>query len=126
MSTWEERMSQRAKARTSPSLASRRRVALQGREAYVAAMFIRYYEPGDPDEILPEILAARCLGIKYGDPGPELEPEWCRECWGDRHVWLGNAWGLQHVRPGPEPAPGRMHDCRHACHEGEIWMAASA
>lgn len=78
--------------------------------------FSRYRQPGDPDEILPEILAARCLGITYGDPGPKLPPETCRPCWGDRYVWLGNTWGLQH-------AGGPLSGCQHDCHDGEVWLA---
>ena len=58
------------------------------------------------------------LGPRYGDPGPMLPPEVCRECWGYRHVWLGNTWGMRH-RGGPS------HDCRHVCHEGEVWLASA-
>lgn len=78
--------------------------------------FKQWREPRDPPDILPEILAARCLGLSYGDPGPVLPPEWCRACWGDRHVWYGNAWGLRHVGEG-------LQSCEHACHEGQVWMA---
>lgn len=57
-------------------------------------------------------------GISYGDPGPVLPPECCRECWGDRHVWLGNAWGLRH-------RGGSVLDCRHHCHDGEVLLASA-
>lgn len=100
---WEARMAERARTR-----------AVGGRYG----LFSRWLRPGDPEDILPEILAARCLGIRYGDPGPLLDPGMCRACWGDRHVWLGNTWGLQHREPG-------FGDCRHACHEGEIWRASA-
>lgn len=107
---WEARMAQRARTRAE---------ALWRR--YVDArygVFSQWLQPDDPEEILPQILAARCLGISYGDPGPRLPDEMCRECWGDRHVWLGNAWGLQHREPG-------FNGCRHACHEGELWLASA-
>ena len=85
-------------------------------------------EPDDPEDILPEILAARCLGIAYGDPGPLLPDDVCRECFGDRHVWMGNGWGLRHVTPPPVPPAdewGRMFGCGHSCHEGEVLMASA-
>lgn len=114
---WEARMAARARRRPSPGPGIRRRIAeLRGRDAYLAAMFGRYYEPGDPDDILPEILAARCLGIEYGDPGSRHGPEVCRECWGECRIWLGNCWGAQHAR-------GIMNGCEHPCHEGEVWLA---
>lgn len=78
--------------------------------------FSVYRQPGESEDILPQILAARCLGITYGDPGPRLEPDACRECWGDRYVWYGNCWGLRHVGLG-------LGDCEHPCHEGEVLLA---
>jgi hypothetical protein len=106
MSSWEERMAARARVRREEG---------RGRPYGVFAKWLR---PDDPDEINPLILAARCLGIEYGDPGPGLPDEMCRECWGDRHVWLGNAWGMEHRPPG-------LSGCQHACHEGEYWLASS-
>lgn len=78
--------------------------------------FYVYTEPDDPAEILLEIIAARCLGIKYGDPGPVLPSDACRQCWGDRHVWLGNVWGVEHTG-------GTMRGCKHECHQDEMWIA---
>jgi hypothetical protein len=122
MSSWEERMAARHKATVSVDEARRR---------YLGEVFLQHYPPDtgsfEPQvEILPQIIAANCLGITYGDPGPPLESNWCRECWGERHVWLGNTWGLQHAQPSPFPAPRRMHDCGHSCHEGEHWLASAA
>jgi len=105
---WEARMARRA---------ATRRDALGQRQASSRhGVFARWLRPDDPDDILPEILAARCLGIQYGDPGPKLPSDRCRQCWGDRHVWLGNTWGLKHTPPG-------FSGCKHACHEGELWLA---
>lgn len=109
MSTWEERMSQRAHARASKETQAAHRDRL--------GEFTRYVHPDDPDEILLEIIAARCLGITHGDPGPKLPPEDCRQCWGDRLVWVGNTWGLNH-RGIPRD------QCRHTCHDNEILLAA--
>ncbi len=75
-------------------------------------------ESDDPPDILPEILAARCLGISYGDPGPRLPDDTCRQCWGERYVWVGNGWGLRH-------AGGKLFGCDHSCHEGEVLMASA-
>jgi hypothetical protein len=55
---------------------------------------------------------------EYGALGDPLPDEWCRECWGDRYVWLGG-WGLRHVG-------GTMSGCQHSCHEDEVWLAASS
>jgi hypothetical protein len=107
--SWEARMAERARRRADDGRAQR--------EATRYGNSGRYLRPDDPEEIIPEILAARCLGIQYGDPGPELPPEVCRQCWGDRHVWLGNTWGMDHREPG-------FNRCKHACHEGELWLAA--
>lgn len=79
-------------------------------------IFARWRRPDDPEDIVPQILAARCLGISYGDLGPRLPPDVCAECWGDRYVWYGNTWGLRHVGD----AHGR---CAHACHDDEILLA---
>jgi hypothetical protein len=80
-------------------------------------VFARWLKRDDPEGIMPQIVAARCLGIQYGDPGPKLPADMCRQCWGDRYVWLGNTWGLQH-------SEGRGHSsCAHGCHEGEVWQA---
>lgn len=92
----------------------RRRVEAAGRRLE-ADPFAEWRLPDDPDDILPQILAARCLGLSYGDPGPVLPPEWCRPCWGERHVWYGNAWGLQHQ--GVD-----LFECEHSCHEGEVLL----
>lgn len=99
------------------------------RRAYLGEAFLPFYPQDDDDrrlrlgfeplaEIMPEIIAANCLGIVYGDPGPPLESNWCRQCWGERHVWLGNCWGLQH-------AGGSSSGCQHECHIGEVWMASA-
>lgn len=93
--------------------AAQRRALAAGNDYGV---FARWLRPDDPPEILPEILAARCLGISYGDPGPALPPTICRQCWGDRHVWLGNSWGMEHTEPG-------FNGCQHACHQDEVWLA---
>lgn len=77
-------------------------------------------EPGDPEGVLPQILAARCLGLVYGDPGPALPAETCRVCWGERHVWVGNAWGMSH-KPAV-PGQGGLFGCSHPCHDGETWL----
>ena len=70
------------------------------------------------EERMAERAARRNHPRRYGTPGKPLEPEWCRECWGETYVWLGNAWGLQHVG-------GSATGCRHECHDGEVWMAAT-
>lgn len=120
MSTWEERMAARNKARVMREIEERRR-------AYLGEAFLRFYPPDDdiwqwgfePQvEILPGIIAANCLGITYGDPGPRLPPDLCRDCWGDRHVWLGNCWGVEHTG-------GTRTGCQHSCHEGEAWLASA-
>jgi hypothetical protein len=54
--------------------------------------------------------------LKYGDLGYPLPEGVCRECWGERYVWLGNAWGMRHV------GDGSFSGCGHECHEGEIWI----
>jgi hypothetical protein len=120
-STWEERMAAKHRARMMRGVEERRR-------AYLGEAFLRFYPDDDEEhlrwgfepqvEIMPEIIAANCLGITYGDPGPPLESNWCRQCWGDRHVWLGNTWGLQHVG-------GTSSGCQHGCHAGEVWMAST-
>ncbi|HUY46558.1 MAG TPA: hypothetical protein VMV92_12630 [Streptosporangiaceae bacterium] len=105
-------MSQRTRQRDREALDALRREYL-GRE------FLRFWPPGLPGhEVLPEVVAARCLGIEYGDPGPPLGGETCRECWGECRVWLGNAWGMRH-------AGGTMDGCTHPCHDGEVWMASA-
>ena len=75
--------------------------------------FAQWRLPDDPEDISPLVLAGRVLGLAYGDPGPVLAPEWCRPCWGERHVWYGNAWGLQHQ--GVD-----LFKCGCSCHEGEV------
>jgi hypothetical protein len=107
--SWEARMAAKA--------AERSRAAAQAEAEQRYGVFAQWLQSDDPPEILPEILAARCLGISYGDPGPELEPDICRQCWGDRYVWLGNAWGMEHTPPG-------FNHCQHACHQDEICLAA--
>lgn len=79
--------------------------------------FKRWRKPNEPMTVLPQVLAAECLGIKYGDPGPRLSDTYCRACWGDRHVWLGNVWGIEHVGD-------TSRGCKCACHVGEMWIAA--
>ena|GEM_PF-1642178 len=114
---WERRMSQRTRRRERDVLDERRR-------QFLGEAFLPFWPPDDPwpfgasEEILPQVVAAWCLGISYGDPGPPLGPEACRECWGDRHVWLGNCWGLRH-------RGGTMSGCGHSCHEGEVWLAGA-
>jgi hypothetical protein len=114
---WEERMSARHKKGAADDIAPRRR-------AYLGDVFLEFWPPDagcgfEPEaEILPQIIAARCLGIEYGDPGPPLGGEWCRDCWGERHVWLGNCWGLQH-------AGGTINGCQHTCHVGQVWLASA-
>jgi hypothetical protein len=115
VSTWEERMAAKHRAKVDAEVEAARR-------AYLGEVFLRFYPPHtgvfEPMvEILPEVIAANCLGIAYGDPGPRLEGKWCRQCWGDRHVWLGNAWGLQHT------GGLGLGECKHGCHEGEAWLA---
>lgn len=115
---WEARMAARHKARAAEGIAARRR-------AYLGEVFLKFWPLEAADwlepqaEILPEIIAARCLGITYGDPGPRLPADTCRKCWGERHVWLGNTWGQKHVGDGD---PVR---CKHSCHAGEVWLASA-
>jgi len=117
MSTWEERMSRRTRQREGGALDERR-------AQFLGEALLPFWPPDDPwpfgasEEVLPEIIAARCLGIGYGDPGRLLGGETCHECWGDRRVWLGDCWGVRH-------RGGTMSGCRHPCHEGEIWMGAA-
>lgn len=113
---WEARMAARHRKAAALNLDD-------GRKVYLGEVFMRYWpqECLRPDfgiEINPEIIAANCLGITYGDPGPRLPPDVCRECWGERHIWLGNAWGMRH-------AGGTMDGCEHPCHAGEVWMASA-
>lgn len=115
VSRWEDRMAEKQHGKAD------REVEIQ-RRAYLGEVFLKHYPPSasplfEPQvEIIPEIIAANCLGITYGDPGPKLPPEVCRECWGERHVWLGNVWGMEH-------AGGTMDGCQHDCHGGEVWLA---
>lgn len=85
--------------------------------------FIKWSQRGDPDDILLEIIAARCLGIEYGDPGPKLPEGTCKECWGERKVWYGNCWGYKHIKPGPKPNPHSILKCAHECHDNEMYEA---
>jgi hypothetical protein len=107
---WEHRMSTRHRERVSREHRERMRARL--------GEFVRYLHADDPDEILLEIIAARCLGLSYGDPGPHLPPDLCRWCWGDRKIWLGNTWGMRHTSFG-----GGFEICQHSCHANEIWLA---
>jgi len=109
--TWEERMAALAHS------------ALQGRVRPDSDPMAQWREPDDPEGILPQILAARCLGIAYGDPGPELPGDKCRACYGDRSVWLGNAWGMRH-KPG-DARLGGLFGCCHPCHDDEAWLAGA-
>jgi hypothetical protein len=105
--SWEHRMAARA---------AERRKLLVAMEA--GDVFAQWRLPSDPPDILPQILAARCLGIEYGDPGPRIKDERvCRQCWGTHYVWYGNCWGLDHAAPGRD-------GCDHECHDGEVWLAA--
>lgn len=106
-------MAERARARrVSPLVGLSHRI----RQDPSSVDFSGYLLPGEPPDILPQILAARCLGIEYGDPGPKLPPEVCRQCWGERYVWRGNCWGTEHQ------GDVSLFDCRHECHEGEVWL----
>lgn len=116
--TWEERMAARAAAAHEPALRSARDAETSARREYLTRMFEPFWPAGVTGEVLPQVIAAACLGIEYGDPGPPLDAEACRECWGDRHVWLGNCWGMQH-------AGSTMTGCGHSCHVGEVWLAAA-
>jgi hypothetical protein len=98
------------------------------RRIYLGVVFLRHYPPDiggiiEPQvEILPEIIAANCLGITYGDPGPKLPSgRDCRECWGERYMWMGNTWGMSHK--SAVPGQGGLFGCSHECHEGEVWQA---
>lgn len=109
--SWEHRMAARARAR-----------AAERRVEEIAARgdpFAPWRRPDDPIDILPAIIAARCLGISYGDPGPKLPADRCRECWGERFVWFGNCWGLQHVGQ----RVGEYRRCDHSCHDDEVLLA---
>jgi hypothetical protein len=119
---WEARMAARHRDRVLKGKAIVREEAYTAQERRAQERrtwdFSVYREPSDPIDINPQILAARCLGITYGDPGPRLPETDCRECWGDRYVWYGNVWGLKHV--------GSVHEypgCPHECHEGEVLTA---
>ena len=115
MNDWEERMSAKHRPRYNGIFRMEDRSPDEIQKAY-GTVFSEYFRESDPFPIIPKILAARCLGIEYGDPGPKLKPEMCRQCWGDRHVWLGNCWGLKHTgRDG-------LSCCDHECHQGEVWM----
>lgn len=81
--------------------------------------FARFYRAGDPAEARLEVLAARCLGITDGTPGPAIPYRHaCRKCWDRNMVWNGIAWALKHRRGrGPLSVP-----CRHRCHrDGDPW-----
>jgi len=106
--TWEANMARKAK--------EKEQAPREAAHSERLGEFAKWSMPSDPEGILLEIIAARCLGIKYGDPGPHHHPSVCRECWGDRKVWLGNVWGLQHTG-------GLFSGCRHECHKDEVWMA---
>ena len=106
-------MTARYRAKVNAEVAAKRR-------AYLGEVFLEHYPPDvgpkygfEPQvEISPEIVAANCLGITYGDPGPRLPEDACRECWGDRHVWYGDCWGWRHTGAG-------WNGCQCQCHEGE-------
>lgn len=95
--SWEHRMAARA--------AERRKIV---RLLEAGDVFAEWRLPGDPDDIAPQVLAARCLGISYGDPGPRLPPDVCAECWGDRYVWYGNTWGPPARRRRSRPVRTRL------------------
>lgn len=107
--TWESRMAATSEDRATKA----RQKELEPRYG----VLVRWVRADDPQDISPEILAARCLGIEYGDPGPLLPEIYCRECWGDRYIWVGNAWGLKHK--------GDSLSCKHECHKDEVWMATA-
>lgn len=109
---WEARMAERNRKPPAGDLDGERR-------AWLGSAFLGFYPPDtDVVDVLPEIISARCLGISYGDPGPRVPGDRCRECWAERYVWIGNGWGLHHIDPG-------FGACKHACHDGEVWLAAS-
>lgn len=121
--SWEDRMAEKHRAEKHQQQAKVTRDVEAARRDYLGEAFLKYYPPDsvhgfEPQvEIAPEIIAANCLGITYGDPGPKLRPEMCRQCWGERYIWLGNTWGLHHQG---EEFNG---SCSHYCHDGEVWMA---
>jgi len=126
VSTWEERMAEKHQAKRDRAAAEKIREVEAARRAYLGEVFLPFYPPDDgvlkygwePEvEVLPEVIAANCLGITEGDPGPKEPGDYCRECWGERYVWLGNCWGHEHAGDGI----GR--GCQHECHEGEVWLA---
>jgi hypothetical protein len=108
--SWESRMAERARQRAQERAASEREALPAESRSWD---FTAWYRDGDPPDINPQILAARCLGIEYGDPGPRLPEDRCRRCWADRYVWMGNAWGVTPICSRP---------CGHGCHEGEVWL----
>ena len=71
------------------------------------------------DVVGGRIVCEDCWNMPHGTPGPPLDPKWCRACWGEVHIWLGNAWGLGN---GPNHAHG-FSGCKCPCHEGEVWLA---
>lgn len=107
---WAERMSARAKARIAAA------EALIPDEEGRAAAERPCMACGAVGCVRDTRLCQVCMDRPYGTLGAELDPSICRQCWGDRHVWLGNAWGMQHV--------GGFSGCQHACHDGEIWLAS--
>lgn len=79
------------------------------------------YRDGMPDGVLPEVVAAKILGIEYGDPGP-MVPEatrGCAWCWEDRYCWMGNTWGLKHKVPG-------RANCKCECPHNEVLLGDSS
>lgn len=52
--------------------------------------------------------------VRYGDVGSLIDRHRfpCTDCWEDRYIWYGNAWGMQHK--------GDACDC--PCHDGEVWL----
>jgi hypothetical protein len=102
---------------------SRQRNVDEPRRKFLGEAFLPYWPPDEwpwpSTEIDPKVIAARCLGINYGDPGPALPPGACRECWGDRLVWLGNCWGMAH-------AGGTSAGCQHSCHSGVALAGGAA
>ena len=109
---WAERMSARAKARVAATEAvepdDEGRIAA---ERYCMAC-------GTVGCIGTTSLCRECMERPLYTLGEPLPPSRCRTCWGEHYVWLGNAWGAQHV--------GGFSGCQHICHADEVWLAPSS
>lgn len=114
MSTWEERMSARARERARQldeavwrQLPIEDRMCMTGDGNFAAG-------PGTA-------LCIHCENRPYGErklrAADDIE-HGCQQCWGRWLIWVGNAWAIDHVPPG-------LSGCEHSCHADEIWLAAS-